>query len=165
MSSACPQELEKQSSYSPSTVNSDEPIVFVLLDPDHWQNERLAKGAFSMRKLKASGVSICRANYTNATTAFSNIVKPQLNRSPDRRLIGALRTICRDVRTIRASVDSVQVVCVVDDGTLKDPAHALLKLSEATKDLGFWDRNKKETVRAELARIFGNKRDFTDCFA
>lgn len=150
---ACPKECSQQQPHSPGVVRADEPIIYILLQPDHWAEGELTAAAFAKSRLSSGTLSVCRAAHCTAAEAHASIVKPQLQRDSRRVLVGALRARCSDIRDI--SVEAHRAVCVIDDGQADFPAHAVLAYSEATKQEKFWDRNQRSAVRAELTRVFG----------
>jgi hypothetical protein len=164
---SCPKELTKQKQASPGVVESSETLVYMLLNPDHWENGKLKKAAFSKSKLKEGDLSVCRADYCTADGAYEHAVKPQLERNPARQFVGALRALCADIRGIAVDDPPKQAICVIDDGLDSYPAHALLAYSDATKSEKFWLRNNQEAVRANLTLVFGingGPLPLRDCF-
>jgi hypothetical protein len=150
---ACPKECSQQQPHSPGVVLADEPIVYILLQPDHWAEGLLTAAAFAKSRLSSGTLSVCRAARCTADEANASIVQPQLQKDSRRVLVGALRARCSDIREIK--VEAQRAVCVIDDGLANFPAHAVLAYSEATKQEKFWERNQRSAVRAELARVFG----------
>jgi len=150
---ACPKECSQQQRHSPGVVKAEEPIVYVLLQPDHWAGGQLTAAAFAKSQLSRGTLSVCRGAHCTAEEARASIVQPQLERDDRRVLVGALRARCSDIRDIK--LEAHRAVCVIDDGQANFPAHAVLAYSEVTKQEKFWERNQRSAVRAELARVFG----------
>jgi hypothetical protein len=48
---ACPKECSQQQPYSPGVVKPNEPIVYVLLQPDHWQQGELTAAVWFLPPL------------------------------------------------------------------------------------------------------------------
>lgn len=162
----CPKEQIQQKRESPGQIGSDESIVYILLQPDHWQQGGLSAAAFSKSKLKAGDLSVCRGQYCTDKQAAEHIVAPQIAKNSRRTLVGAFRAQCSEIRAIEAQNPKVRVICVIDDGTAAFPAHALLAYSELTKGKEFWQRNEQTAVRGELTRVFnaaGGPLNLIDC--
>jgi hypothetical protein len=137
-------------------IAPNEPIVYVLLQPDHWRDGTLTPAAFPRSKLASGDLSVCRGQHCTAQQAQEQIVVPQINRDQRRRLVGAFKAQCSDIRAIEVRSPKTRVICVVDDGTHAFRAHALLGYCEMTKEKDFWKRNERTAVRSELTRVFNS---------
>lgn len=167
MNADCVAELTQQRAASPGVVKADEKLAYILLDPDQWKEGRLTNAAFSKTRLKAGDLSVARASYCSVEQVEEHVVKPQLDRDPGRKLVGAFLARCADIRDIKAQQPPARAICVVDDGSDELPGHALLGYSEATKAQGFWERNRREAIRANLTLAFGAEGGpllLTQCF-
>ena len=172
MEDACPKELSKQSEFSPDKVHDKETLVYLLIDPRQIKDGELTSTAFSKKELKQGTLSICRAGYSTAEDAKRNIFEPQFNKNSERKLVGAYKAICLNVRTIYATNRNTQqsagrAFCVIDDGERNFPAHAVLAYSDITKKDKFWDKNDQTAVRENLIELFQNHSkplDLEDCF-
>ena len=163
---ACPKELKQQSVYSPDVVHDNEAILYVLLDPIQWKDGQLTYGAFSKSKLKDGSLSVSRAQYSSEDMLQERVIQPQLNRNKKRKLIGVLRALCEEIRRITGDNTPCRIFCVNDDGTENDQAHAVIAYSELTKEEGFWQKNNREAIRANLIEAFrGNPMSLADAFA
>jgi hypothetical protein len=164
----CPRERAQQSPYSPGLISPSEAIVYVLLDPDHWTNGALAPAAFSKSKLAADDLSVCRNRYASAAQTYKHVVAPQIKKDPRRRVVGAVKARCGDIRDITVgNGTNERFICVIDDGLIGYPAHAVLGYSENTKQPKFWQRNSRTAVRGELTRVFnlgGGLASLEQCF-
>lgn len=153
----CPKEKVQQKSELPGLIGPDEAIVYILLQPIQWDNGALASAAFSSSKLGDSSLSVCRGNFCTAKQAHEHVVEPQLAKDARRRLVGAFKAQCSDIRAIEVLDPRTQIICVFDDGTMEFAAHALLGYCERTKEKDFWKRNQRTAVRSELTRVFNEK--------
>ena len=165
MPDVCPKERTQQSIYSPSTVANDEPILKVILDPTHYENGRIKKAAFPKNQLDAETLSVCRASYSSPEEINDQVVAPMMARNPRKSFVGVLRAVCREIRALVIEPEAVRVICVIDDGLEHYRAHAHLGFSGTTRVEGFWAvPNRKEAVRANLARAFGDILSLRDIF-
>lgn len=147
----CPNELRKQKDESPCIVDNEEPIIYVILDPDHYKNGILTNAAFSKSKLKEGSLSVSRANYTTADQLKKSVIDPQLIRNKERKFIGVIRATCNDIRSIRMSNENTRAICVIDNGTENDTAHAHLSFSEKAK---ISPKNEQQAIRGNLILTF-----------
>jgi len=113
-SAACPKELTKQHDKSPGVVCNKEKIALILIAPDQWDDNDFTNLAFSKSRLKKGQLSVCRVEHTTQCEVYYFVVHPQLERNPERKLIGAATTACKGIRTISTSTGE-RVFCVIDD--------------------------------------------------
>lgn len=170
MTCACRKELSQQKAASPGTVQLDETIVYVLIDPLQVRDGEVQKSAFSHSSLRNGDLSVCRANHSSAQDIHKHVVGPILARDKSRRLVGALRALCSAIRNLRIGEPPEQAICVIDDGYDDFPAHAHLAYSEVTKAEGFWERyrNARQALRGNLLLAFnadGGPRNLAECCA
>ncbi len=147
----CPNELRKQKDESPCIVDNEEPIIYVILDPDHYKNGILTHAAFSKSKLKEGSLSVSRANYTTADQIKKSVIDPQLIRNKERKFVGVIKATCRDIRSIKMNNETTRAICVIDDGTENDSAHAHLSFSEKAK---IASKNEQQSIRGNLMLMF-----------
>jgi len=155
MSEACPGETIRQSEYSPGVVGDDETIVYVLFDPEQWQDGQLSVGAFTNEDLKKTRLSVARREYTTEAVAKAQVVGPRV--AGGQKFVGGLRAKCVELRRL-SSEDGSRLFCVLDDGLPGHPGHAVIGYSEAKRDQYFAQRNPKSdrvAIRQKLAVAFG----------
>jgi hypothetical protein len=156
----CPKELAQQSPHHLyGTVQDDEPIVYVLVDPDHYKNGELQKAAFSQTRLKEGTLSVCRAQHSSRIEIQREIIDKLLKGTPApgrRKFVGLFRAICRDIRSITLEYPRRnRAICVIDDGQPNYKAHAHLSYSAIAGEKDYWARNSRQAVRANLIDAFG----------
>lgn len=150
----CEREVQKPD-YSPDIVNDNEVIGYVLINPDHWEDGVLSSAAFSKSKLKAGSLSVSRIDHTSAEDIQNNIIKPYIQKNPQRAFVGILVARCSKIRALKAVYpQNSRAICVIDDGNENDPAHAHLSFSDHSKENGYWNRNDRMTIRASLKEVF-----------
>jgi hypothetical protein len=162
MPTECAKEKRRQSAASPSTVKNREKIVYVLVDPDHWQEGELQPQAFSKSQLAKGQLSVCRPLYCTKEEVLSQVVSPLISKKPFRRLVGCLEASVAQVRGILLEDPPKRAICVVDDGLPLYPAHAVLGFSEITFTSRFWEKNCRIAIRSNLALAFGVQGGPTD---
>lgn len=163
MSADCPKECVQQKPDSPGPVGSSEVLIYIILDPDQWEDGQLSTAAFEHERLRKpdDGISVQRAAYSSPELVTRNVVGPQLAKKPpkkqERTFVGAIFARCADIRELRLDTQEKQrAICVIDDGTHDDPAHALLSYSESAKALtkGEEGRSQKLAIRRNLISKF-----------
>jgi len=150
----CPKEAKQQKKCSPGIVENKESIVFVVIDPLHCQDGKLISAAFPTKRLTEGTLSVSRGDHSTLADVLLHVVDPQLSRDSKRKLMGACRTRCAEIRAIKGSTDKARLFCVIDDGSNNYPAHAHIGYSDSTKEDGFWSRNERTAARANLTRVF-----------
>ncbi len=87
---------------------------------------------------------------------MKNIVQPQINKNPNRFLKGVLIAVCADVRKIAIENPhpNTRAICVIDDGSKNDMAHAHLMHSIHASAEGFWKQNNWRSVVENLLLAF-----------
>lgn len=153
--SACPKEITRQKESSPSVVGDKEALLYVLMDPEHWDPRlrRLKNYAFSKSTLMNGELSVCREGHSSPREVCQKIIRPLRVKNPARKFVGLLRAICGDVRALMIVPSNVRVFCVVDDGMPDFRSHALIGFSESAKGM-IGDPNWKVAARANLIRVF-----------
>jgi hypothetical protein len=154
----CPRETIQQSPHHfYGTVRDDEPIVYVLVEPDHFRNGELQNAAFSHTKLKSGTLSVCRAAFSSHAEVQREVIDKLLTSSGgSRRFVGLFRAICRDIRDIALVYPKLsRAVCVIDDGQPNYRAHAHLSYSAFAEEKDYWVRNSRQAVRANVIAAFG----------
>ena len=115
----------------------------------------MTNAAFSHSKLKQGELSISRIQYTSADQVRQNIIDPQIERKPERRFVGIFIVKCTKLRSMKAAYPkNSRAICVIDDGTANDNAHAVLSYSTHAEEQNYWSRNDRYTVRANLIDAF-----------
>jgi hypothetical protein len=162
----CPKERVPQTpQYHRFGVVADaENVLYVVLYPDQYSGGELSTGAFSKSKLRSCELSVCRMHHSSSSEVMQQVVCPQLARNPKRSFVGALYARAEEIRSIRADVDdTVQVICVIDDGRENYKAHAHMCYSDCVVTCKtFWQRNRQVAVRAELIARFQRRGIFKD---
>lgn len=111
---ACPKELTKQHDRSPGVVCNEERIALILIAPDQWQDNDFTNLAFSKKRLKNGQLSVCRVEFTTQCEVYYFVVNPQLKKNSERTLIGAVATVCKDIRALSTSTGQ-RAFCIIDD--------------------------------------------------
>jgi hypothetical protein len=161
MTADCPKELEQQSPHHCyGTVQDDEPIVYVLVEPDHYRDGDLQKNAFSHRSLKTGELSVCRARYSSRRELQHEVVDKLLQGEPPqggrRRFVGLFQAMCWEIRRISVEYPKQnRAICVIDDGQPSFQAHAHLSYSSFAREKNYWEKNNRQAVRANLIEAFG----------
>jgi hypothetical protein len=79
------------------------------------------------------------------------VIDPQLIGNKERKFIGVIKANCQDIRSIRMSNENTRAICVIDDGTENDSAHAHLSFSEKAK---ISPKNEQQAIRGNLVLTF-----------
>ena len=162
----CPKELESQHHASPGVVEDDEVIIYVLIDPDLYENGSLKKSAFSKSTLKKKELSVCRGHHSAAAEAKEKIFEPQAIKQPERKLIGAYNTVCSSIRGLLICDTESRAICVIDDASDDFVGHAHLGFSDAFFNEELNLRNHFVATRSNLVRIFEQNglKSLEECF-
>lgn len=141
----CEKELSQQSIYSPCAVAHEEMIVYALVDPlTVWADGSVKE--ISKSDLKASTLSVCRAQYSTGAEAQAAIIGVKPNRVDH----GYYMAKCYDIRSILLP-SSEQGFCVIDDGLADYSAHAHIGYSIPAEEKS---RSGREATRANLLKLF-----------
>jgi hypothetical protein len=145
----CPKEYSPQSLFSPVATNSskiiadDEVVLRIVREPTEWKDDNFTHCLFSKQDIQNAdrGLSVCRKNYTSSEKIIALNTK---------LVVGAFAANCSAIRELTAPV--LQPVCLIDDGTENDIAHALIVRSVA---IDVEIPNKWRALLGEIERVFG----------
>lgn len=143
----CLKEQKSQSEHSPGLVKPDEPIVYVLVEPETFEKGSIK--ALKHDRLKKTDMSVCRATHIAGADAKALTTDEMLRKNPSRTDEGYVYALCSEIRGISLPIAKVGAFCVVDDAYSHFPAHAHIGYSDIDDK-----KNERVTARGNLLRLF-----------
>ena len=145
---------------SPGLVEDDEPLLRIVLNPDHFRDGRIQSSAIPTKHLKESGFSVDRLRHVTQESVEASISKflaGTFNSVP-RESEGIACFQARDVRDVRD--DGAQVFVVIDTALQSNRGHASIYLA----DLGM-TKSKARQMREKLMLLLNNRVSVAEAFA
>ena len=153
----CPEESTSKDG-SPGLVQGQELIVWLLFDPDNFENGKLTPSAVSKLK-KRDGASTARRDHVTAADAQKHIVDSRLSKNATLSFVGAVMAQADEIRSCGSTLKVTRLFCVYDDPDLPNiPGHSTIRFSDLTRDGKFWDpkkgKNNASAVLGDLLLLF-----------
>ncbi len=147
----CAEENSKQSPHTPDppgVISNEENLLRIIIAPEHQDLEtgEIKTAAFKKDELKGEGLSFARMKL--ASEAELNLHASALaSTRAENQFMGVL---IGNVGAIRQIVDNgARAFCVLDDGLVDFPSHAIVKRSGNQGDGAI------KRARAQLMKVFG----------
>lgn len=142
---------------SPGPVLDHETIVWVIFDPDNFQDGEIV-GGISTKRLKKADFSVIRAEHTPLETAQVAVIDQRTGKDGGPSFVGVVTARCDEIRNVMRAPDDKRMFCVVDDPIVEDDflGHALIRFSDATKPEGYWAKKANNAAAAvgNLLQLF-----------
>lgn len=144
----CRKEQTQQKTHSPGVVADNECLLRHVYSPEHYQNGALTEGAFPSEDFKKPDRGFSVNRKLHVTHEFLEKLRDkQIEKKAGRALEGIAAVRCCDVRYVGGEK---QTMCVIDDGCLENPAHALILCAEHCTPSGF---NKLRRLLVDMCRV------------
>jgi len=159
----CPEEATKQSKYSPSLVGNDEILLRAAYHPNHVDSDgRLTKTNMQITQIIApNGFSVDRLSHFSQKAAAKTADNFNAKNSKN-DFQGFFKARTGDIRALTHKLDNKEErsFCVIDDGLVDNPAHALItpskkfRISATNKTEIRKASNRLRPLRAALIDLF-----------